>query len=172
MKQCIKYVILALVLMIVGFGFYIFIAVPSTSSDNIELKSKKFYLLIENYKTPSVNVSVSTMKRSKDLLGKVVSVRCEVEDFKGGNEKIGLIGDTIKQDSMDFIFIENKIPDGKIWAEYLSEIAGTDTQVIMHGILLKNEKKVFFVPQRIYMTNNLELIPELQRLKVEKGKKR
>lgn len=172
MKQCIKGLILVLVLVILGFGGYSLLGVSDSPHNNIELKSKKFYLLIENYNTPSVNVSVSTMKRSRDLIGQIVSVRCEIESFKSYNEKTGIIRDTVKNDSMSFIFVDNKIPDGKIWAEYLSEIAGTDTEVIMHGRLLKSEKDVFFVPQRLFMTGNLDLIPELQRLKVEKGKRR
>lgn len=171
LKQCIKGLILVLVLVILGFGVYSILGVSDSPDNNIELKSKKFYLLIENYNTPSVNVSVSTMKRNSDLIGQIVSVRCEIENFKGYNEKTGVIQDTVKQDSMNFIFLDSKIPNGKVWAEYLTEISGTDTEVIMHGRLLKTDKEVFFVPQRLFMTNNLDLTKELQRLKVEKGKK-
>lgn len=141
MKQCIKGLILVLVLVILGFGVYSILGVSDSPDNNIELKSKKFYLLIENYNTPSVNVSVSTMKRNSDLIGQIVSVRCEIENFKGYNEKTGVIQDTVKQDSMNFIFLDSKIPNGMVWAEYLTEISGTDTEVIMHGRLLVINKR-------------------------------
>lgn len=151
----IKVVVILLCLAICGLlGYYFFFSADAVKDKEADIASKKFYLMIENYTTPVANMSVSSMKRSTNFYGKVLSTRCRIADFRDPQVKQGLIQDTVRVDKLPFLFVVNKVPDGKLWAEYLNRLSGTDTEVIMHGLLISTEKKVYFVPQRIFSPDN------------------
>lgn len=113
--------------------------------------------MIENYGTPVANLSVSSMKRSTNFYGKVVSTRCRIADFRDINNKQGSIKDTVRIDKLPFLFVEQKIPNGKLWAEYLRRISDTDAELIIHGLLISTEKKTYFIPQRLFSPDNKDV---------------
>ncbi len=154
--KILKYIIVLLLIIVGGVAGYNFF-IAGNRSNNIDIKSKKFYLMIENYSTPKVDVSVSTLKRSSDLIGQTVSVRCRIDQFKDSNEKIGIMLDTVRKDKLDFIFVGQKIPDGELWQQYLKIIAGSKTNLIMHGRLIKADKKLYFVPQRLFTADRADI---------------
>ena len=174
----VKIIVVLLCLAICGLlGYYFFFSVDAVKEQEADIASRKFYLMIENYTTPVANMSVSSMKRSTTFFGKVLSTRCRIADFKDPQGKQGYIQDTVRVDKLPFLFVVQKVPDGKLWAEYLNRLSDTDTEVIMHGILISTEKKIYFVPQRIFSPDNKDvktLLAELDaasKKKSEAGKK-
>lgn len=150
----VKIVVAVLFLVVCGLSGYYFFFSGTSGNSNADIQSKKFYLMIENYSTPVANLSVSSMKRSTNFYGKVLSTRCRISDFKDVSSKQGFIKDSVRVDKLPFLFVEQKIPDGKLWAEYLRRISGTDTELIIHGLLIRTEKKTYFVPQRLFSPDN------------------
>lgn len=154
----VKIVVVLLCLALCGLlGYHFFFSAEAVKDKEMDIASKKFYLMIENYTTPVANMSVSSMKRSTSFFGKVLSTRCRIADFNDANGKQGYIQDTVRVDKLPFLFVVQKVPDGKLWTEYLKKLSGTNTEVIMHGLLISTEKKVYFVPQRIFSPDNKDV---------------
>lgn len=152
-----KIIVAILCLVVCGLSGYYFFFSGGSSNRDADIQNKRFYLMIENYGTPVANLSVSSMKRSTNFYGKVVSTRCRIADFKDINNKQGSIKDTVRIDKLPFLFVEQKIPNGKLWAEYLRRISDTDAELIIHGLLISTEKKTYFIPQRLFSPDNKDI---------------
>lgn len=155
MSKFLKVLILILSFIILGFsGYYFLFSGKNVNDSEADIRSKRFYLMIENYTTPVADISVSTMKRSNSFFGKIVSTRCRIAEFINEGKKQGYIRDTVKIDKLPILFVSHKIPDGRKWAEYLSLIAGTKKELVIHGLLINANGKIYFVPQRLFSPDN------------------
>lgn len=164
-----KIIVAFLIVIILGLAGYYFFFSKTTAEKELDVQSKKFYLMIENYSTPVASLSVSSIKRSNQFYGKVISTRCRITDFKDIQGKQGFIKDSVRVDKIPFLFVEQKIPDGKLWGEYLLKISDTDAVVIAHGLLIETEKKTYFVPQRFFSPDNKNIRTLLQEINSAKN---
>lgn len=155
MSKFLKVLAVTLALVILGLsGYYYLFSGENVNDRDADIRSKRFYLMIENYTTPVADISVSTMKRSSSFFGKIVSTRCRIAEFIDDQKKQGYIRDTVRVDRLPILFVAHKVPNGQKWAEYFSLIAGTKKELIIHGLLINANGKTYFVPQRMFSPDN------------------